>query len=605
MGTRGLPRGDFQELSNLFEGGLLVPSKAQLAIEWPVYRPRGWGLPSNAKPLPRPWFGLDTERDAKTGDFVCGFAVGETIQKFSLFTDLIPGTYWVWNLGYDAEGMLRDLNLSEAWAARADGAPFPLMDGECTYYHGKRLSFKSHAGKWSFLEASSFFGRAPLASIGAKENMDASKMSLVQYLTDAEYRQNVDKYCIQDARIVYDAITELDLGVKTLGVDLGATPGATARRFLNRLGKFPPLIWQTHKAFLRSYCGGRFEITKRGVLPNVSQYDIVSAYPWALSKCPWLSENAQQRLTRRFSDNALYGSYEIEFEYDNYLGIAPRWRGAIRVYSAAENRTWVTRPELEYLLRKGAKVKVLQGLEVFDENATNLWEQVILELFAMKKRGKKTPEGMGAKIVLNSQYGVLIQLVRRSGVWKPIRECANPVDFAGVLGLEEPPKEFEGGKFFAPVYAAHLTGLTRVKLLEAAEEAGPERYIGGHTDSVLCIGTLKNGLSEELGGWKLEKTADKADVCKTGMYAIGSTVKVRGITRKGTSEILWQDTHLRKSRTSIKSAANWNEVSVILPKEVKNNFETEMKRLWDGPVTRGMVALERFVDSQPLRNVGK
>lgn len=587
-------------------------------------------MPSRARALPRPWYGLDTERDSQTGEFVCAWTVGENgAQKVERLEDYGTGTYWIWNLNYDLEGLLRDLRVEEAWAARADGAPFPLLDGSAIYYHGKRFTLKRPGAKVNMLEASSFFNRCRLADIGPKRTdlVDSSKMSLQRYLADATYRENVDTYCIQDARIVYDAMNDLEAGVQTLGVTLGSTPGGTARRFLARLGPFPRIIWSTHKEFLRSYCGGRFEVTKRGVLEDVCQYDIVSAYPWALSNCPWLTDSATPRLSRRFSDNALYGTYLVGFQTDGYLGIAPRWRGGVRVYSKAQAKTWLARPEVEYLLKRGVDVTIHRGLEIFDENAGDLWREIVTGLFDQKTRGGKAPQGRGAKVTLNSQYGILIQLVRRSGKWVPLAEAQSPVDFAGTLALEEPPKSFEGGKYYAPVYASHLTALTRVKLLEAADSVEAAAYAGGHTDSVLSAGGRLSGLGDGLGAWKLEKSAPRAEVSKTGMYAMiwpdhktvadkciqcgktgdlpreCSTVKLRGITKNAPSSFLWADSHTRNARTGIKTAKTWDDVSVILPKKVANNYTIEQKRVWDGPVTRALLALDRYVDSEALGNV--
>lgn len=582
-----------------------MPSKSELAQRWPVYRPKKWGEPVKHRALARPWYGMDTERDAKTGEFVCGWAVGEDTFRFEGLEDFPPGTYWVWNLAYDIEGVLRDGKDPEGWAARADGARFRYKGGTAVYYHGKRFDWKPDGGgKRVFLEASSFFGRVPLKQIGSKDPVDAAAMSLERYRTDGEYRRTVDRYCQKDARIVYEAVSDLDMGTRAMGVDIGATPGATARRYLTRMGEYPRVLWATHQAFLKSYCGGRFEIVKRGVFHDVRQYDIVSAYPWALSNCPWLTGSAYHRRTRRVNDEALYGSYQVRFEDgENYLGLSPEWKGGVRVYSNAQGKTWLTKPEVEYLRERGADFKILKGVEIFDENATGLWGEVIQELFQMKRQNKGQPEGMGAKIVLNSMYGILIQLVRKSGKWVPMNEAQDPVDFAGTLALERPPEAFEGGKYYAPVYAGHLTALTRVKLLEAAEAVGPEHYIGGHTDSILTTAPLKKGLGPELGGWELEEHADRADICKTGMYAIGDKVKMRGITREGTSEILWTPTHQRKTRVGIKSAKDWEDVSVIRPKRVANNFTVENKRYWLRDLDRALIEREEWIDSEALAHV--
>lgn len=585
-------------------------SKSQVALKWPVYRPRNWGRGLRAIPLRRPWYGLDTERDAQDGDFVCGWSAGKTDFQFNGLTDLAPGTYWVWNLPYDLEGLLRDVGIAghdEAWAARVDGAGFELLGGKARYFHGKRFDWNNVAkgGRISMIEASAFFGRCRLSDIGAKGGIDAAKMSLTRYQTDDDYQRAVDSYCLQDARIVYNEIMKLDAGTTELGVTLGSTPGATARRFLNRMGEFSPTLWRTHTAFLRAYCGGRFEICKRGVMFDVRQYDIVSAYPWALSQCPWLTKTANHRRVNQIHQDALYGSYRVSFSFDDYMGIAPGWNNGVRVYSKAEETCWLTKPEVEWLQNAGAALKIHRGVEIFDPNATRLWRDVIGELFAIKADKKRygAATRLGAKIIMNSAYGILIQLVRKSGEWVPVSEAKSPIDWAGTLALEEPPKEFEAGQYYAPAYASHLTALVRLRMLDAARAVGPEQYIGGHTDSVLQMGKFPLSLSSELGGWELKDSAPKADICKTGMYSVGATVKIRGITRSGTAANLWEPRQTRNIRRGIKSADSWDEVSVITPKEVMNNLAIENKRRWLGDFTPAIVAREEYLDSEALAYV--
>lgn len=594
--------------------GFLMPGKVSLALDggYPVFKPRNWGKPAKVRALPKPWFGLDTERDAKSGEFVCGKIAGETTGSFKRLNNLVEGTYWVWNLAYDIEGMLRDLDIPEAWAAKTDGASFALLGGEAKYFHGKKFSLKLPGKQIQFIEASSFYNRCPLAKIDKKygekdTKVKASEMSLSRYESDMAYRELVDLYCTQDAQLVYNAIVDLSMGVNALGVELGSTPGATARGFLNRLGQFPEILWQTHYHFLKSYCGGRFEITKRGIFDEpVYQYDLVSAYPWALSNCPWLTAGATFRWTNRLSEDSLYGSYEISFDYENYLGVAPSWKNGIRVYSAGEKKTWLARPEVDWLMRHGAKIQIHRAIEIFDPNATGIWREIIAELFHIKNTTKDEATRRGAKVLLNSMYGVLIQLIQERGLWVPLGQALNPIDFAGTLALESPPKKLEGGKYYAPVYAGHLTSLVRTRILDGALAVGDGAYIGGHTDSLLTRKRLPDWLlSKELGGWSLEESATVAHVAMTGKYAIGNKVKVRGITRAGTPELLWADSVVRNSRQGIKSATDWSDVSVIRPKTVLNNYTVERKRIWDKPLTAVMIQNRENMDSQPYRMVNK
>lgn len=615
-----------------------MPGKVALALEqgYPVFKARNWGKPAKTRALAKPWYGLDTERDAKTGEFVCGKIAGENHGEFRNLTDLPEATYWVWNLAYDIEGMLRDLDVPEAWAAKTDGAEFDLLAGKARYFHGKKFSLKIPGKKMQFIEASSFYNRCPLSKIDKKfgekdSRVVASEMSLSRYESDMAYRELVDLYCTQDAQLVYNAICDLAMGVRALGVELGSTPGGTARGFLNRLGQFPEILWQTHYHFLQSYCGGRFEITKRGIFDEpVYQYDLVSAYPWALSNCPWLTDTAWFRWTNKFSEEALYGTYEVSFEYDNYLGVAPTWKQGIRVYSAGEKKIWLARPELDWLLRHGAKVKIIRALEVFDANASWLWREIIGDLFKKKNNcqncGKTwtdcpvcescgtAPDDAsrrGAKVLLNSMYGVLIQLIQEKGSWVPLGRAKNPVDFAGTLALEAPEKRLEGGKYYAPLYAGHLTSMVRCRILDGAIAVGDAAYIGGHTDSLLTKRRLPDWLlSKELGGWSLEETAKECHVAMTGKYAIKTNkdkwkVKVRGITRAGTAELLWSPKVMRNSRIGIKSAGSWGEVSLIKPKAVLNNYSVEQKRIWDSALSAAMIERREQIDSRPYCMVRK
>ncbi len=587
-------------------------SKTKRAIDLPIYQPRSWGKPSNARPLPGPWYGLDTERDAKKGTFVCGKIWNPNhTGGFVKIQDLPIGTYFIWNLGYDIEGMIRDLDVEEGWAMKSDGAGFQIGLAKCRYYHGKRFEWRDEKGLRLFIEAASFFNRIPLkkaAKIIGEEKMggvDASKMSLARYRREAGYRKTVDEYCIQDARVVWLLVDKIATGLRRLHppIEIGGTPGATARRFIAQLPAFPRVIWNTQREFLRAYCGGRFELVKRGYFERASQFDIVSAYPWALSKCPHLSPNAYSKRASRVSDAALYGAYEVEFDCPDYFGVAPMWRGQTRVFSAGEKRAWVSKPELELIHEWGGKYKVLGGTEIFDESADNAWERLLAPLFKVKQEKKKEPEGLGAKVVLNSVYGGLIQLIPKGGQWVPIAEAKNPTDFAGELALDGVEPAFEGGKYYAPCYASHLTSLVRRKVLETCAQIGAENVVGAHTDSILCV---KGGprLGTDLGEWTLEEDAEELFILKTGQYAIGDKIKARGIRSKQ-KEALWAERHERTMRISVKSAEKWSDVSLIKSKSVANNIGWELKRVWERELTTKAILNREWIESAPLRAVGK
>lgn len=649
-------------------------SKTRDALKYPINFPRNWGRGTQSRPLAKPWFGLDTERNTvagkSKGDFVCGWIADESTQKqFTRIYDLGPATYWCWNLAYDIEGMIRDLNLAEGWAMREDGTPFTLDGARCVYFQGKRFEYRDHGGKRVFLEANSFFNKIGLKEAAktlcvcqcdgcrkhkkqplgyqhcgkrweecpTKDPVDASKMNLSRYQEDQVYRRIVDEYCVKDARLVHKLITFLERGFKELNVDIGGTPGSTAKRFLSNIPSFPNVVKTTHRQFLEAYCGGRFEVVKRGVFDGAKQFDLVSAYPWALSNCPMLTDTAISKFSRRLSDHALYGAFDIEFSSDEYLGLMPGWRGGTRIFSGAEKRGWITRPELLWLQERGHDYKIHRGVEVFDENAHDGWRNLVLPLFYTKeghvetckirdprlgglcicnKKFKGQPICLGAKVGVNSMYGILIQLIKEGGEWVPIELAVNPVDFAGVLALQKGPRVYEAGQFYGPIYSATLTAMVRVRNLDASLEIGQDRTVAFHTDSLLSQGgNLRTGTG--LGDWSLEKEADELIILKSGQYAIGGTVKGRGFSKRrlvpeNEEEIaqrhkidLWASNHLRRGRIGVKTARDWKEVSLIEERKVANNFAWEVKRLWPRDFSQRMILQREWIDSEALRLVGK
>lgn len=645
-------------------GGCL--SKTRDALRLPVYLPRIWGRGTVGRPLSEPFWGLDTERNTERGrrygDFVCGMIDnGRESQAFDTFTDLGAGTYWIWNLAYDIEGLVRDLGVEEGWAMREDGTRFQLRGATCVYYHGKRFEWKDDGGRRVFLEASSFFNRISLKEAAktlcvckcagcvghkkrprelqhcganwetcpTKDPIDASKMSLNRFERDTQYRRAVIEYCAKDARLAWRLMDYLrqgfaDLGEKIHGapIHIGGTPGATARRSLTFIQPYPKVIWKTHRKFLEAYCGGRFEICRRGVFFDARQYDIISAYPWALDKCPMLSPRATHRFTRRLSDDALYGAYEVGFATDEYFGLMPGWRGNTRVYSKGEKRGWIARPELEWLARNGYDFTIHRGVEVFDPAPTDGWSRLVRPIFDLKQRFKGQPLGLGAKVDVNSMYGILIQLIKKGGAWVPIEEAKNPVDFAGLLALEKGPPAYEAGQFYAPVYSSTLTSMVRVRLLELAREAGEENVVAFHTDSVLLKdgATMKTG--GELGDVELQKEADELVILKSGQYALDDDVKGRGFSKRKLNPLsedeiavrqkvdLWADQHVRRGRTGVKTASDWRDVSLISEKVVANNIGWELKRKWERDfsareIQKRLIAKRDWQDSEALRGIGK
>lgn len=186
------------------------------------------------------------------------------------------------------------------------------------------------------------------------------------------------------------------------------------REYLTSL--VPPEVWL---AAQWAYYGGWFEITCHGHIPGDSyEYDINSAYPWAISRLPCLAHGSWIR-------SSMDGSYQNEgasslrllhcslLGRSRYLGAALHRTGNGNISRPLRTKGWFW----DHEIRAGYEAALIDDIEV-----SECWEYVdrcgekplakIAELYQYRLSiGKNTLAGKAAKLVFNSAYGKFAQSV--------------------------------------------------------------------------------------------------------------------------------------------------------------------------------------------------
>lgn len=464
------------------------------------------------------------------------------------------------------------------------------------------------------------------------KRIEEMKIFFRQFDDAKHYRETIIKYCIQDADICrklgHILIDGIDQFINTRNYNSSAT--ISEYYFRSNGINIPRMTQSVYKAFLKSYYGGRFENTQKGFIKNVSMYDIKSAYPYAMANMPILSNKAVIRTVKSYNEHALYGTYKINVTIPNDIYLSPlQIREGLLLFPTGNYKDYyVDKLTLETLLKLDYDIKLIEGIEIYDDNADYRLKDLILKLFKIKEDKKNQPEvvRMAAKIILNSLYGKFIQLVDDNGLElvKDMEELET-VSSADLRRIETRfykkvhTGTFKTGKLFAPFYASYITAHTRNYLYNLSLQKNLNNIVGYHTDSIMIKSGVEIDTGHELGDMEVEElketdaegnTIRKVPVrnanlylLKSGMYKVEkdglSKLRARGV---GKPKDLLQDSFVVKRRMGMKQAIKkqYEHMNIISEEEIDNNLNTDMKRKWEKDISLLDVRNLEFINSRPL-----
>lgn len=453
-----------------------------------------------------------------------------------------------------------------------------------------------------------------------------------QFTNAKEYRERLLEYALVDAHRCKQLGEIIVKGINNFVNTRNFNSSASISEYYFRSHDvhIPKLTQDIFKKFMATYYGGRFEITRKGWVPNVSMFDIKSAYPYAMTELPILSKNPRTRSVWQPTESGLFGAYLINAKIptDMYLSPLPVRNGLVKFPTGNFSDYWVDKLTLELLEEIGIKYHVIKGIEISDPNADFRLKPLVLELFNIKEN-KKNPEVVrqAAKIILNSLYGKFMQL-NDDTILEEIEEL-NDLDEVGPQGLFNignkmfariHNNDFNTGKMFAPQYGAFITAHTRNLIYRTSLKLGLENVVGIHTDSIMLDGNKFLEESSVIGGFELEVlkeiNEDTGEVIrkipmrnvdtmiqKCGMYeaTVGNVkkIKARGVGRATT---LMQDSFEVTRRFGLKQAIkrDYESMNIIRAKMIKNDLNSDRKRQWPHDITLKDIENKLTINSKTL-----
>jgi len=501
---------------------------------------------------------------------------------------------WIffYNLAYDAECILKLLPEEILKSYKWKKALVFVYNGyKIHYIDRKKLTISKGRHSVNCYDIAQYYENKPLLDAyceNVKKPLDPDYLamkekrksfSLYYYL---RHKRQVRKYCQTDCILTKElAENWIQTFHKVFGfyVDNWISSGYLAEKVLIKNGINIPLFnetpYEVQELARSSFYGGRFELIQRGYIGECYLYDINSAYPYALTTIPDITDG-KWISSKKIILKAKIGFFFILADIDPTVKIAPFpfvKKNRTICYPCGKFKTFVTLDELK-MVDGDPKIKytILESYQFIpNKNCNYSFKKFIEEQYKRRMKLKKEENHLerAIKIILNSIYGKTAQRTNRMM-----------------------------GNLFNPVIASSITGFVRAQLYRFMKEHNLENdVVAFATDSIAIQRKLpildKN---EVLGEMKLDKSGFDVIFLSNGFYLFNGVWKKRGIgfDNEKRQEIEHMDSKIDKDgnfyikvkttkTTHIKSGILFNklqDVGKIEEYEKKINLNSDKKRFW-------------------------
>lgn len=284
---------------------------------------------------------------------------------------------------------------------------------------------------------------------------------------------------------------------------------------------------------MRSYHGGKIESYVIGSIKQAKIIDISSAYPSVLARLPKLKRKIITGIGVKGLEKYYYAFIHCDIEIANEKLIHPLVyenplnRSNVSPYGFLKDMV-ITKPEYDYMMRKGAKITVYDYMAVESDATIYPYKNLITDLFNRRLVAKKEHHSSLAdliKTIINAIYGIHQEL---TDVYE---ETEKGIEWIG----------YRAGDFFNSIISSYITAETRTYLSDVSTniiENGGEVYLN-MTDSILYDGTVTLDVFSEtktLGKFEMPENLENIIVMGAGRYEYKNeftkkyTIKSRGFS---------------------------------------------------------------------------
>lgn len=508
----------------------------------------------------------------------------ENVIKFLFHKKYQNAWNFFYNLSYDAEVILKLLGSELFRYRRTRKLSFKFQEYKIEYFPNKCLKINKGHHSVLFYDIAQFYDKKSLYIAYQSNIGQLSESYLAMKDKRAEFspwfynhnKKKIRNYCIQDCILTKQLAEKwISLFYNAFSFHPAKWPssGYLAEKVLINNGiefpKFSSIPFEVQDLAYRSYFGGRFEMLKRGFIGTAYLYDINSAYPFAITQIPDLTQG--KWISRKsIHPDAKLGFFEIESDVpdDTYMPPFPFRANGQLIFPSGKFITYVTLAELQNCHTTWYKIR--NSWQFVPSSNTYPYKKFIENLYQkrLELRQNGSPMQLPIKIILNSIYGKTGQKINR------------------IIG-----------NLFNPVIFSFITGFARAQLYRFVVDSKIERDVVAFATDSICTRRKLGINSEKLGEFHFEKSANDVFYLQNGFYRFDGKWKQRGLGKLGSKEIEHIDTFERngkllcqlkvKRNTRLRSSIlqdNLSEIGKIKSITREINLNADRKRFWLGKI---------------------
>lgn len=457
---------------------------------------------------------IDTEDDTKGNVYlygiysVDGYKGFSSVDDFLVYLYLRPEKYvFAFNLTYDMFNIF-GYNI------------FKLN----YFFIQNRLAKVVHKGK-IFLDA---YNHWNISIKDAGDLLGLKKIFVTNYTNKV-----TKKYNKRDCEIAYKFILYMLKEYKRLGFAYKLTIASTSLYTFLQNTDVDPEIDKLYYEYYNSYYGGRVSVFKIGKYAKCYQYDINSAYPYAMAtgKYPYPLRVIDK------ADILKDGITYVKVKSDMNIPILPyRDKDKNVFYPNGIFNGYYCNNELRYFLDQGGKIlKIYSGI-CFD-NSEFIFKDYMEKLYNKRLLAKTFYEKYVIKLIANSLYG---KFAMKNITTRVINLSKSNIDkYEGdIIGDKIIIQSKTNiAKYVNIIWSAYTTAYVRIYLHKYLNMLGLKNILYCDTDSIITtIPMQKKYVSDtKLGYWKLEEKGN-ANIVAPKVYEIGNKIKIKGIPKRYQNE---------------------------------------------------------------------
>lgn len=554
----------------------------------------------------------------------------EDITKF--LRDVIAKKWgnigWCYNLDYDVIATLKyygDDIITRLYLTKE----IQIENITISYVPRKFLTLKSRGKTVYIFELMQYFNmsldKAGEKYLGERKKKIGGKKAKQQI--HELYKKNPEKiieYCEKDADLTVRLAEKLESMLQLSGIDVVKyySCGYLAKQYLKKHGvSFNPLRDEKIIEFVRpAYYGGRIEFMRRGTFKRVYQYDINSAYPYAITK---LEQIIGYKFATTIDPVARYFfvSCVVNIPKDTHFSpLAYRNKQGLITYPSGVISITVDCITFNTMKKEGMIKKVVKVLNVYTSGEKPF--KKLVERMYLRRQVAPPDENYILKIILNSLYG---KFAEKRKDYIEIDEDEALLMLDNHLSDHRRPRiiETEAGYFVRKVYysknsnliyAALITSEIRNYLYKVMKEMPARSLIGTMTDCIFSTVPINNrhiSKKKQLGKFGF-KCCSSLYVIGSGVYATKDENKLRGYNVK-TNLVYLAGKNGKKTTLKIPSTErlgagkfvvqglDLDELNVISDNKKNLNLNFDTKRVWErNGFTNFGESLKGNISSTPL-----